>query len=171
MAVASPDGSKYYVIKGRPSRSVTNPSTQVVVDDSWIPSLQAEEAADDSDKKLTVPADTEWIIESIWIELITSATANDRQLVIEIQDAGDDVVFQWRVGAVQPASQTRYYALAPHLPNMAAFIDTDYLSSPFPRLVLPTGFDIRIYDNNAVDAAADDMTLQVMVSARAYSAT
>ena len=171
MAYGTPDGSSFKAVKTRPTRGVSDPQSQIVEDDTWLPAIKPEETVNDSDKKLTVPADTEWIIESIWIELTTSATANDRQLVIEIQDTADDVVFQWRIGIVQAASLTRYYALAPHLPNMTAFVDTDYLSSPFPRLVLPTGFDIRIYDNNAVDAAADTMIMQVMVSARDYSTT
>lgn len=171
MAYGTPDGSAFKAVKTRPGRGVSDPQTQIIEDDTWIPSVQAEETANDSDKKLTVPADTEWIIESIWIELTTSATANDRQLVIEIQDTADDVVFQWRIGIVQAASLARYYALAPHLPNMTAFIDTDYLTSPFPRMPLPAGYDIRIYDNNAVDAAADDMVVQIMVSARDFSTT
>ena len=131
--------------------------------EGYIAAVQADEAANDSDKKITVPADTAWIIQSIWVELITTADVGDRQLVIEIQDASDDVVAQFRAGAVQAESLTRYYMFAPQLVGMDAFIDTDYLTTPIPPLMLPAGYDVRIYDNAAIAAAADDMVVQMMV--------
>ena len=108
----------------------------------------------------------EWIIKSIWLEVATDATVGDRQIVVEIQDTVDDVVAQWRVGIIQTASLTRYYYLAPGLPNMTAFIDTDYLSGPIPEWHLPAGYDIRIYDNNIVAAAGDDIIIQMLTLQR-----
>ena len=139
---------------------------QLIIDAGWTPELQAEESGNDSDKTLTVPANEEWIVKSIWIELATTATAGNRQLVVEIQDDAADVIAQFRLGIVQAASLTRYYQLAPQLINMTAFIDTDFLTMPIPEIYLPASYVVRIYDNNAVDAAADDMVIQMMISKR-----
>jgi len=133
----------------------------------WTPAVQADETVDDSDKTFTVPASTEWEILSIWVELTSTATVGNRQLCIAIRDDSDDVILQVRAGAVQAASLTRYYTFAPGVTELTAFRDTDYLSTAFPAgLVLPAGYDVRIYDKTAVDAAADDMVVQVMVKAR-----
>ncbi|KPJ87111.1 MAG: hypothetical protein AMJ53_18615 [Gammaproteobacteria bacterium SG8_11] len=134
--------------------------------DAWHPGLQADEAANDSDKTFTVTATEEWQIQSIWVELATSGDVGNRQLVIEIQDSGSDVIFQVRAGAVQAASTTYYYAFGPHLIDLTAVRDTDYLSTPMPALILPAGYIVRIYDNNAVAAAADDMVCQMLVNVR-----
>ena len=134
---------------------------------AWIPALQADEAANDSDKSLTVPASTEWIVKWIWIELTTSADVGDRQIEIQIQDAAADVVAQFRASVVQAASVTRYYLFAPQMPDLAAFRDTDYLCSPIPELILPTGYVIRVWDNKARAAGADDLVVQAMIAARA----
>lgn len=139
---------------------------RLLVDTGWTPSVQADEALNDSDKKFTVPANTEWRIQSIWVEFISTATGGNRQLVVEIQDGSDDVVFRVITGLVQADTITRYYQFAPHLVHLTAFIDSDYLMTPFPAMVLPATYDIRIYDNNAVDAAADDMVVQMMIEAR-----
>jgi len=140
---------------------------RLVVTDTWTPVLRADEAANDSDKSLTVGAGTEEQVLWIWVELTTTATVGDRQLVVELQDDAADVIGQWRVGQVQAASLTRYYCLAPSNADHLAFRDTDYLMTPFPpSVILPAAYVVRVYDNNAVDAAADDMVVQLMVARR-----
>lgn len=125
--------------------------------------LQAEETANDSDKAFTVPAVKTWQILSIWIELITTATVGDRQIEVLIRDGSDDTIMQLQAGIVQAASATQYYLFAPGIGDLTALRDSSYLTTPIPPLVLPAGWDIRIWDNNAVDAAADDMVVQMMV--------
>lgn len=136
------------------------------INEEWEASLQTDETVDDSDKTFTVPVSTTWRLQSIWIELTTTATAGNRQLCIEIQDDSSDVIAQIRVGAVQAASLTRYYLLAPNVTELTSFRDTDYLSTLLPPLVLPAGYKIRVYDKAAVAAAADDMVVQMMIEER-----
>lgn len=143
-----------------------NADAQVIVDDGWAPSLQSDETVDDSDKSFTVPASTRWRIQSIWVELISSADAGNRQLGIEIQDSASDVVLQVRAGIVQAASITRYYLFAPHVTELTAFRDTDQLTTIFPELELPAGYVVRVWDTDAIAAAADDMVVQMMVKVR-----
>lgn len=136
---------------------------------AWVPVLKADEALNDSDKKFTVPADKEWLLQLIRVELVTTATAGDRQLAIEIQDDVDDVIFEAIAGNVQAASLTRNYHFAAGLSDLTAFRDTTHLSTPLPPIMLPAGYDVRIFDNNAVDAAVDDMVAQMLVLERTVS--
>lgn len=126
--------------------------------------LQADEAADDSDKEFAVPAGQVWQVLSIWVELTTTGTAGDRQLAVQVRDGSDDVVAEVRPGATQAASLTRNYLLAGGLPDLTSFRDTDLMMTPLPMLLLPEGWDVRIYDNNGVDAAADDMVVQMQIA-------
>ena len=151
-------GSAYWLL--------VNTLGQLIVDAGWSPELQAEEVANDSDKSFTVTASEEWEIQSVWVELITTAVVGDRQMVVEIQDASADVIGQFRAGIVQAASLTRYYMFAPNVEGLTAFRDTDYLCTPITPLCLPASYVIRVYDVTAVDAAADDMVVQMMIKKR-----
>ena len=132
----------------------------------WTPALQVDEALNDSDKKFTVPAGKEWMLQSVRVELASTATVGNRQMVVEIQDDVDDVVFEAIAGNVQAASLTGNYHFAPGVSDLTAFRDTTHLSTPLPPLVLPAGYDVRVYDNKAIDAAADDMVVQMLVMER-----
>jgi hypothetical protein len=140
----------------------------LVIGDQWSLLLRSDETANDSDKELTVPAGTEQQVLWLWVELATTATVGARQIVVEIQDAANDVVAQWVAGVTQAASLTYNYCFAPGNADLIAVRDSNYIMSPIPpTLVLPAGYGVRVYDNNAVDAAADDMVIQMMVAARA----
>ena len=146
---------------------ITDLSTMPVVD-TWTLSLQSDETADDSDKAFTVTAGYEWQVLWVWIELTTTATVGNRQIEIQLRDTADDVIGDFRAAVTQAASLTRYYMFAPALADLVAFRDTDYLMTLLPPTVfLPAGYDIRIFDNNAVAAAADDMVVQMMIAQRA----
>lgn len=130
------------------------------------PSLLASDAtANDSDKTFTVTSGKVWEIQSIFVTLVTTATAGNRQMQVEI-DNGTSVYLVVPVGAVQAASVTRHYSLAHGLPDLTAMRNTLYLLTPFPKLVLPAGHRIRVYDAAAVDAAADDMTVRILGTER-----
>lgn len=142
-------------------------SGRLMLGNSYSASVQSDVTNDDSDKTFTVPASTEWIIKAIRITFTSTATAGNRQLVVQYRDDSDNVLFEVRVGAVQAASLTRYYQLADGMPNMTAFIDTDYLSTPLPQgITLPAGYDVRVYDKAAVAAAADDMHVRMIIESR-----
>lgn len=138
----------------------------IVADTVWTVGLQADEAVDDNDKTITVPADTEWQVLSIWVEYAADANPGTRQLQIDFRDGSDDVIGQQRPNDTQAASETRYYMFGPSLANLTAFYDTDHLQTPLPPTIfLPAGYDVRIFDNNNV-SADDDMVIQMMVAAR-----
>lgn len=136
------------------------------VNEDWTASLQVDEAADDSDKEISVPASREWEIQSIWVEYTSTADAGDRQVVIEIQDDSDDVIGRFIAPVTQAASLTYEYLFAAGAETVTSLRDSTYVCVPIAPLVLPAGYDIRIWDNNAVAAAADDMIVQMMVKER-----
>jgi len=96
--------------------------------------------------------------------LTTSATVGNRQLAVQFLDSASDVIGGIVVGAVQAESTTRNYIIGVGLPDLTAFRDTDFLMTPLPEnLRLPAGYQVRIYDNKAIDAAADNMIVQMLV--------
>ena len=154
-------GTNYFVLSDDDGRIIITPA--------WTLDLESDTAADDSDKSFVVPATTEWKIHSIWIELITTATVGDRQIEVQIQDGTTDVIMEFKVGAVQAASLTRFYLLTSEIADLTAFRDTDYLSTLIPEFTLPTTYIIRVWDNAAIDAAADDMVVHIRLSTRTVS--
>jgi hypothetical protein len=161
-----PDGGDVNLAEyGGAAVGETNP---VDVADTWVPIIVPDVTANDSDKTLTVPVMTLWQVLWIRVELTTTATAGDRQLAIQILDTGPDVIAEFRPRVTQAASLAYVYQFAPGMAQDTAVYDTDLVTTPLPpTLILDPEFSLRIYDNNAVDAAADDMVVQLMVARRA----
>lgn len=141
----------------------------VVTSELWRVTRVSDVALDDSDKSFVVPAATEWQILWIWVELTSTAIVGNRQLEIQIIDTGPDVVASWaRAAAVQAATLTRNYLFAPAVADITDFRDTDYMTTPVPvGAFLKAGQTLRVFDNNAVDAAADDMVVHIQRAERA----
>lgn len=135
--------------------------------DEWEPHLEADVAANDSDKTIAVPASYEWLLQSIYVEFTSTATAGNRQLTVEIQDGSANVIAIFKAGIVQAASITRYYQFSVGVVDLTSFRDTAYLTTPITELLLDEDYDIRVYDSATVDAAADDMEIQLLVKQRA----
>jgi hypothetical protein len=133
---------------------------RLIVNDSWDTFIVSDVTADDSDKSFTVPANYDYRIANVFMSLATTATAGNRQMVLEITD-GTNVIAQVRVGIAQAASLTRYYNMSRNMPELTAFRDTDYLSTLIPDILLKSGYVVRIYDKTAVAAAADDLSIRI----------
>jgi hypothetical protein len=131
-------------------------------------SVVADATANDSDKTFTVPADTIWYVLSIYVQYASTATVGNRVLTILVTDASDNPFIRYVTGANQAASLTRHYVFAPGHPNETSFggpaTDT-MLRSASDRLTLPNGFKIRVFDSAVIDAAADDMTVRLLIEA------
>ncbi len=134
---------------------------------NWTPLLISDVVTNDSDKTIAVTAGFQWEIQSIWIELISTATGGNRQISVQIQDDSAVVLFEIPAGIVQADTITRNYLYASNLPDLVAFRNTNQLLTPLPaKLILPSAFVIRVYDTAAIDAAADDMTIRLLVNQR-----
>lgn len=133
----------------------------------WENIIQVSDAAlNDSDKTSTVTAGKQWAIKSIYAQLISTATVGNRQLDVLITDASDNELSKLVAGAVQAASLTRTYVFAPYNPQETAFTNGLMFRALPGGLILPAGYKIRIFDSAAIDAAADDLTIRLLVEER-----
>ena len=129
--------------------------------------LQSDVDTNDSDKSFTVPDREVWEIVGIFVTLISTATVGDREMKVEIQDGSAVVIAEFTARAVQAESLTRKYQFAPGLANEDAFASTDELQTAIPcHFELAATWVVRVYDAGARDAAADDMTVQMIVRKR-----
>ena len=134
--------------------------------DSYTPTLTADITANDSDKTITVTALRIWQPLTIQVSLISTAVVGNRQMTVLFTDAADNVIARAHAGLVQAASLTYSYTFGLNLSTDFALIGTQANVS-LPLCVLPAGYKIRVYDSAAIDAAADDMTVRLMVLERA----
>ena len=134
---------------------------------AWEIESQYDGTADDSDKLFTCPDTQEWQLFTIFVDYTSTAAAGDRQLQIVIQNAGAQTIHDIRPNVVQAASLQRYYNFGPSLANQLAFYDTNQIQTPIPpTLFLKGGYTIRVYDNNVVAVAADDMLVTLAYGRR-----
>ena len=144
-----------------------NPDGDIQFHSNWAPSLQVDETADDSDKEFTVTVGKEWHLMWLWVEFTSGSVAGNRQIEVQLKDNADDVIMQLQSGVTQATGLTYNYLFAPGCADLTALRDTTYLTTPIPpTIIFPASYDIRVWDNNAVAAAEDDMTLQMMVLER-----
>ena len=118
------------------------------------PQLQSNVVVDDSDKSFTVALQKVWEIQNIRVEFTATATVGTRQLTIEVQDASSDIVYSKDGGTVvASASLTQHYA-------------HEGAEVTMPKLTLPPGFILHVFDSAVIDPAADDMIVHILVFER-----
>lgn len=115
----------------------------------------------DSDKTFTVPADHLWIIHWIGVRLISTANAGNRQLVIELADAAANLFASFGNNGNQAASTTILYLFAGGMIDGAGAATLGSRNEMPTHLILPAAFTLRVYDQAAIDAAADDMEVTI----------
>jgi hypothetical protein len=125
--------------------------------------LQTDETANDSDKTITVPTGKRWLILWCHVEYTASATAGARFIEMHLRDSSDNII-----------------AVATHTININAgeSYNLEFLPSgtarngstvvnaiiPLPPItILEAGYDIRIFDSAAIDPAADNMIIKMLV--------
>lgn len=137
--------------------------------DSWRVSTLNFTAADDSDNTFVVPANTEYQILSVYVSLVTTATAGNRQMAVQALDSSDNILIGARARVTQAASLTYTYNFAPGLSNDSAVYDTNYVSVAMPSIFLTAGQKLRVWDKAAVAASADDMVVRVQIASRSIA--
>lgn len=121
-----------------------------------------DSAANDSDKTITVPAGVVWYVLNIYASLATSADAGNRLMALIVSDGNGTEVYRNAAANVQTASTTEYYAWMAQIGAPAETVAT-FHHLPFPFTYLPAGSTLRVYDNAAVAATADDLTVNMIV--------
>jgi hypothetical protein len=138
----------------------------VPVVDDYTPTEVADVTADDSDKTFTVTAAKVWQVQTIHVSLTSTATAGNRQMTVDYTDDANNVLARVRAGATQAASLTYSYTFGIGLDKDVAPIGL-HLTAPLPQMSLLAGWKIRVYDSAAIAAAADDLTVEIVVAERA----
>jgi hypothetical protein len=125
--------------------------------------LVNDTTVDDSDKTFAVPAGEEWEILTIWVEIVTTATAGNRNVQLRFLDASANEIGRLRNGALVAASTTRNHVFGPEFPREATFpTNTSENVNPLGGpSILPAGFSVRVFDGAAVDAAGDDLKVRI----------
>jgi len=168
-------GKQLNVCNGTPVRLVgpgPSGSGGIPAGGDWFVTNWQEISQNDSDKVFgPVPDGMEYQILWIQVNFITSAVVGDRQLEVRMERPasampGPEGTLA-KAGAVQAASADNGYIFAPGLADLTSVRDSDYLTTPIPvTSLLQAGDQLRIYDNNAVDAAADDMYIYIQYAYR-----
>lgn len=120
-------------------------------------------AANDSDKTITVPAGKVWEVLYVFASLVTTATIGNRQIQLDLRDDSDNVMGQSSALNVQTASGTESYHWRPSNNTATEDVATEHWMPLPDARFLPPGYDMRIYDSAAIDAAADDLTIRMQV--------
>ena len=135
--------------------------------DSWRIGYTEDTTPSNSDKMFTVPANTEWQILWVWVEYGASAQDGNRQLELQLQSSASVVIAQWQTGVFQQVNYFYKYLFGIAAPDMTSPRDVIYITTPLPGgTFLSAGQKIRIWDNRAIDASGDDMTVRLQYSYR-----
>lgn len=134
--------------------------------DKISPELEVEETLNDSDKTISVPTGEEWKI--LWIQVYFAATGTvgTRRLLVEFRDGADDVILYSEAIETVAANGVGQYLWMTSITNAAGPWYGKRVQGIPPDAILKAGYDLRIRDLSAVDAAADDMDIQMMVKKR-----
>jgi hypothetical protein len=128
----------------------------------WAIDLIENNDENNSDKLFTVPPVTEWELLWIYVSYTSSSAAGNRQLEIQLQSSASNTIAQWQTDIIQPENLTYNYLISSGIPDLSFLRDGEYLTTPMPgNAFLSAGQKIRVWDNNAVDAAADDMGVKI----------
>ena len=128
------------------------------------PTWVRDAALNDSDKSFTVPTGKIWVLKYIRGELTATATVGNRILMVNITN-GTSVVYTRWAGTNIAATQVGIIEM-----HFDSFSDEFAIDSLVPTstvargigvcsMVLPAGYVVRVLDNGAIDAAADDLTV------------
>src|SRR3990167_2729681 len=121
-----------------------------------------DSAANDSDKTITVPAGKIWYVLNMYGSRVATATAGNRLMALIVSDGNATEIYRNAAAAVQIENATEYYAWLPQIGTPAETVAT-FHHLPLPFTYLPAGSTLRIYDNAAIAAAADDLTINMIV--------
>jgi hypothetical protein len=88
-------------------------------------------------------------------------------MAVEILDKDSNIIIRVRTQSNQAASLTQDYTWLPGQYAVAANAH-HYMGLPNP-CILPSGYKVRVYDSAAIDAAADDMTVGILLDERTHT--
>lgn len=132
--------------------------------------LLTDATLNDSAKSYVVPASEYWKVLAAYFSIATTATAGNRLMAIDFLEGTPALISRVPFGAVQAASLTWNYSAYPAAPNLSAVAGVALaLTAPLPASFwMPTGYAIKVIDTAAIDAAADDITVRIVIERRKF---
>ena len=124
--------------------------------------MVVDDAANDSDKTLTVPTGEIWELRHVLVDLATSADVGNRQMRLILGDGVGSCAYMNALN-VQAESTQEYYNFGIEY-DAVTEAPAGYHFLPLPLRFAPAGFTIRAYDTAGIAAAADDMRLRALVN-------
>lgn len=125
------------------------------------PERIADNSDSDSDKTLTITTtDRGFEIISAYIKLETAVTVGNRHVCLTILDQGGNTVLYVEQPHDQGALATHYYLFGVGLSNDSSISTYDFIG--IPPVVIPNGYQVRIFDAAAIAVGADDMKVEIM---------
>lgn len=125
-------------------------------------------ALNSSSKFWVVPDGMIWEIQTIWVRFDATATVGTRTLVFQLLDENNVTRFQIGGDLNITANGTAFFVWSPD--NSTTDVSASlYSVQNCPRFVMEN-WTLRIIDTTAVDAAADDMVVSVMVKEKSMEA-
>ena len=118
-------------------------------------------AANDSNKTFTVPSDTLWRVEQVHCLFAADANAGNRSPTVIVRSAAGNVAGIYKTGISHTANQTAHHQWSPGAGRETSFIHGS-LHIPFSPVWLTAAMAIQVYDDTAVSATGDDMTVNVL---------
>jgi len=142
--------------------SETNP---VFVEDVWETVTISSFTGTATDRVYTIPAAyREYYINHIFVTFTTTGGGAVRQLEVQFRDGDNNVILPIVPGVTQASGNTYRYAIGPALADHLGVRDGDYVMTPMPpNVLLPAGYDVRVFDNNAIGIAADSIVVRMQV--------
>jgi hypothetical protein len=142
-------------------------TSPVPTSENWRVMITSNVIADNSNKTFTVPANREWQILRVFVKYSSTATVGNRQVGYRMETAGGVTIARYLASVVQAASLVRYYQFAPGCADLLGFRDTDMLNINIGVGELMSATQVlRVWDNKAIAAAADDMDVHLLYAER-----
>ena len=117
----------------------------------------------DSDKSFVVPSGVTHRILCGNVDYTTSATVTSRQLEFHILDESSNILYKMSAGSTHSPSLTVNYGLLTAGVRNTSLVNGE-LIVPIPvDCALKSGWSLRIFDSAAIDPAADDMLVRLIV--------
>ena len=87
------------------------------------------------------------------VEYTSSATAGNRQILLQLINEAGAVVFDSHAGATQAASLTYHYSFLQGIYRETSVVALS-IQVPFPKdFVIPPGYTLKVFDQTNVDSA------------------
>jgi len=127
-----------------------------------VPTWIRDATLNDSDKSFTVPVGKIWILTHLYMILTATATVGNRNLTVRVNNTSGQEVAIYDYATAIAAGETRVREMA-----FEGFTD-DWAVGPsglsvggMSKMIIPGGYSVRLYDSAAIDAAADDLTINL----------